>query len=150
MCYKYLWDNLVKNNFSFDQFFHHFNLNRWYILSGDVKKHIFSLGFDVKVMYSVYWKIIRSFLCSSAMFKTYGIISNWHYLNYNVHHLFFITALAVLLKFFYWISGTLRYTLNLYVWMFCAHSWQTTYITWQSIRTCLFLEFLMWCCLHDT
>lgn len=54
MCYKYLWDNLVTTNFPMEEFFDHFKLNRLYILSGDVKEHIASLGFDVKVEFSFY------------------------------------------------------------------------------------------------
>lgn len=37
-----------------EEFFDHFKLNRLYILSGDVKEHIASLGFDVKVEFSFY------------------------------------------------------------------------------------------------
>ncbi|CAL9765047.1 unnamed protein product [Musa acuminata subsp. burmannicoides] len=54
MCYKYLWDNLVTTNFPMEEFFDHFKLNRLYILSGDVKEHIASLGFDVKMLEDVF------------------------------------------------------------------------------------------------
>ncbi|KAJ8484660.1 hypothetical protein OPV22_017145 [Ensete ventricosum] len=54
MCYKYLWDNLVTTNFPMEEFFDHFKLNRQYRLSGEVKEHIASLGFGVKMLEDVF------------------------------------------------------------------------------------------------
>lgn len=54
MCYKYLWDNLVADTFPTDHFFNHFNLNPLYILSGDVKEYIASLGFNAKTLEDVF------------------------------------------------------------------------------------------------
>nr|XP_019710485.1 exonuclease V, chloroplastic isoform X1 [Elaeis guineensis] len=54
MCYKYLWDNLVADTFPTDHFFNHFNLNPLYILSGDVKEYIVSLGFSAKTLEDVF------------------------------------------------------------------------------------------------
>ncbi|KAG1371596.1 exonuclease V, chloroplastic [Cocos nucifera] len=54
MCYKYLWDNLVADSFPTDHFFNHFNLNPLYILSGDVKEYIVSLGFNAKTLEDVF------------------------------------------------------------------------------------------------
>ncbi|KAJ3676375.1 hypothetical protein LUZ60_003787 [Juncus effusus] len=48
MCYKYLWDNLIMNQFHSDEFFKYFNLDSEYILSDVVKEQINSLGFQAK------------------------------------------------------------------------------------------------------
>ncbi|XP_074570649.1 exonuclease V, chloroplastic isoform X2 [Curcuma longa] len=50
MCYKYLWDNLVTNTFPTEHFFRHYELNRQYTLTGDVKKYIDSLELDLKTL----------------------------------------------------------------------------------------------------
>ncbi|KAH7677806.1 Exonuclease V protein [Dioscorea alata] len=54
MCYKYLWDNLVVNDFSTGLFFDHFALNPQYVLSEDIRQHSSSLGFEAKVNYSFF------------------------------------------------------------------------------------------------
>lgn len=52
MCYKYLWDNLVVNDFPTGHFFDHFALNPQYVLSEDIRQYSSSLGFEAKVNYS--------------------------------------------------------------------------------------------------
>ncbi|XP_072959784.1 exonuclease V, chloroplastic [Typha angustifolia] len=53
MCYKYLWDSLIAEQFPADHFFSYFNLNPQYILSDVVRQYINSLGFDAKTFEDV-------------------------------------------------------------------------------------------------
>ncbi|XP_077232997.1 exonuclease V, chloroplastic-like [Tasmannia lanceolata] len=48
MCYKYLWDGMVADNFPSSNFFEFFRLNPQYVLSEDVKKYIASSGFHAE------------------------------------------------------------------------------------------------------
>lgn len=48
MCYKYLWDNMVADNFPLSDFYDSFGLNPDYILSQDIKVHISSLAFSAE------------------------------------------------------------------------------------------------------
>eukprot|EP00268_Persea_americana_P054561 TRINITY_DN6258_c0_g1_i1.p1 TRINITY_DN6258_c0_g1~~TRINITY_DN6258_c0_g1_i1.p1 ORF type:complete len:416 (-),score=86.40 TRINITY_DN6258_c0_g1_i1:624-1871(-) len=47
MCYKYLWDNMIADNFPLEDFFAHFELNPEYIFSEDVRQHISSSACNV-------------------------------------------------------------------------------------------------------
>lgn len=49
MCYKYLWDNMIADNFPLEDFFAHFELNPEYIFSEDVRQHISSSACNVVV-----------------------------------------------------------------------------------------------------
>ncbi|KAJ0979330.1 hypothetical protein J5N97_014804 [Dioscorea zingiberensis] len=53
MCYKYLWDTLVANNFPTEHFFNHFGLNPQYPLSEDIRLYTSSLGFEAKTFEEV-------------------------------------------------------------------------------------------------
>lgn len=50
MCYKYLWDNMIVDNFPLGDFFEYFGLDPEYIFSEDVRQHISSSTFNVKVL----------------------------------------------------------------------------------------------------
>ncbi|OVA18149.1 Exonuclease V [Macleaya cordata] len=50
MCYKYLWDNAVTDNFHSSRFFTSFGLNPHYILSEEIQKHTASSGFPAKTL----------------------------------------------------------------------------------------------------
>ena len=49
MCYKYMWDNLVANNFPSRQFFDFFSLNPYYVLSEEVREIMAEAGYPAKV-----------------------------------------------------------------------------------------------------
>ncbi|MCL7027186.1 hypothetical protein MKW94_016997 [Papaver nudicaule] len=50
MCYKYLWDSLVKDDFSARSFLSFFGLNPHYTLSVEVQQHASSSGFPAKTL----------------------------------------------------------------------------------------------------
>nr|DAD26093.1 TPA_asm: hypothetical protein HUJ06_027561 [Nelumbo nucifera] len=49
MCYKYLWDNVVSDNFPSDHFFDFFRLNPEITLSKEIKEQTASSGFPAQV-----------------------------------------------------------------------------------------------------
>lgn len=49
MCYKYLWDTLAVNGFFAEQFFNFFALNRYNILSKEIREETAKSGFSAKV-----------------------------------------------------------------------------------------------------
>ncbi|KAI3895464.1 hypothetical protein MKW92_050929 [Papaver armeniacum] len=50
MCYKYLWDSLVKDNFNTRSFLSFFGLNPRYTLSEEIQQHTSSSGFPAKTL----------------------------------------------------------------------------------------------------
>ncbi|XP_057956601.1 exonuclease V, chloroplastic-like [Malania oleifera] len=50
MCYKFLWDNLVADNFPSKQFFDFFTLNPHYILSEEIRKNTALSDFPVQTL----------------------------------------------------------------------------------------------------
>jgi len=53
MCYKYLWDNLVADNFPSDYFFTYFGLNPQHNLCEDLKVTCADSGFSASVSSSL-------------------------------------------------------------------------------------------------
>lgn len=49
MCYKYLLDNLVSNNFPSKQFYEHFSMDPQHVLSDEVKMSAADSGFPAEV-----------------------------------------------------------------------------------------------------
>lgn len=50
MCYKYIWDSLVKDNFNARSFLSFFGLNPHYTLSEEIQQHTSSSGFPAKTL----------------------------------------------------------------------------------------------------
>ncbi|OVA09908.1 Exonuclease V [Macleaya cordata] len=50
MCYKYLWDTMVTDDFPINDFFNYFGLNPQYILSKKIQEHAANLGFNAKML----------------------------------------------------------------------------------------------------
>ncbi|PSR95170.1 Exonuclease [Actinidia chinensis var. chinensis] len=50
MCYKYLWDNLVADNFPFRLFFDYFSLNPHSVLSEEIVAHACKSGFPAETL----------------------------------------------------------------------------------------------------
>ncbi|KAI3869870.1 hypothetical protein MKX03_010615 [Papaver bracteatum] len=50
MCYKYLWDGLVKDDFNTKSFLSFFGLNPRYTLSEEIQQHTSSSGFPAKIL----------------------------------------------------------------------------------------------------
>lgn len=50
MCYKYMWDNLVADNFPSNQFFDFFTLNPHYILSEEIQQNTAKSGIPAKTL----------------------------------------------------------------------------------------------------
>ncbi|KAL8151053.1 hypothetical protein V2J09_020861 [Rumex salicifolius] len=50
MCYKYLWDNLVTDNFPSQRFLNFFSLNPHHILSDDIRKSTSASGFPADTL----------------------------------------------------------------------------------------------------
>ncbi|RZC70392.1 hypothetical protein C5167_033514 [Papaver somniferum] len=50
MCYKYIWDSLVKDNFNARSFLSFFGLNPRYTLSEEIQQHTSSSGFPAKTL----------------------------------------------------------------------------------------------------
>ncbi|KAK3206058.1 hypothetical protein Dsin_020104 [Dipteronia sinensis] len=50
MCYKYLWDNLVADNFPSRQFFDFFSLNPYHVLSEEVREITAEAGYPAKTL----------------------------------------------------------------------------------------------------
>ena len=53
MCYKYIWDNLVADNFPSQKFFDFFTLNPYSILSEELRERTADSGFpaDVRTLF---------------------------------------------------------------------------------------------------
>lgn len=49
MCYKYLWDSLVADDFPSRQFFEFFSLKPNHILSAGIREHSAKCGFTAEV-----------------------------------------------------------------------------------------------------
>ncbi|XP_035541469.1 exonuclease V, chloroplastic-like, partial [Juglans regia] len=50
MCYKYLWDNLVTDEFPSNRFFNFFSLNPYSILSEEIRENTAKSGFPAKIL----------------------------------------------------------------------------------------------------
>ncbi|KAG6619846.1 hypothetical protein I3842_13G106400 [Carya illinoinensis] len=50
MCYKYLWDNLVTDEIPSSRFFNFFSLNRYSILSEEIRENAAKSGFPAKIL----------------------------------------------------------------------------------------------------
>lgn len=63
MCYKYLWDSLVTENFPSTQFFDFFSLNRYNILCEEIQESTTTSGYPAKTLDDV----MRSFKNTCSM-----------------------------------------------------------------------------------
>lgn len=72
MCYKYMWDNLVADNFPSNQFFDFFTLNPHYILSEEIQQNTAKSGIPAKVKFLLF--VNYPFLSAQAYHIMYLIV----------------------------------------------------------------------------
>lgn len=73
MCYKYMWDDAVADNFPAEQFFSFFKLNPHLVLSDEIRESAVNSGFSAEVI-----KPSSSTLCSILELAGYGIPLSIH------------------------------------------------------------------------